>query len=486
MGAQDYQAETRALIKQVDARLADLDPANKADKKKITALNKDKTELAKPIAYADALLAQIGGLLSEDEARELILAKLYDIARAELERYLNAEKRSLVLGIENLCGKYAVSCRELEAERDTTLKTLDGYLQGPGLLRMNANWSTCKLRDIADVRVSNVDKKTSTAETPIKLCNYMDVYANDYVTKSMDFMTASASKSEIERFGLQAGDVIITKDSETPDDIGVPAVVTDCVDGLVCGYHLALIRLRNSAINPIYLAKQLSTAPVSRHFASNATGSTRFGLPVSVIEDTRIPIAPIAEQTEIAEILSTVDRAIEQTEALIAKQQRIKTGLMQDLLTRGIDEHGNLRSEQTHQFKDSPLGRIPMEWDVRKIESISDFVTSGARGWAKHYSNDGAPFLRIGNLTRDHINMRFHDTVCVRPPAGTEGLRTLVAPGDVLISVTADLGLIGVIPDGFGEGYVNQHIALVRISQSRNRLKIHRLVSSKPCRANPN
>ena len=70
------------------------------------------------------------------------------------------------------------------------------------------------------------------------------------------------------------------------------------------------------------------------------------------------------EQAKIAEILSTVDRAIEQTEALIAKQQRIKTGLMQNLLTRGIDEHGNLRSEQTHEFKDSPLGRIPVKWEV--------------------------------------------------------------------------------------------------------------------------
>ena len=65
----------------------------------------------------------------------------------------------------------------------------------------------------------------------------------------------------------------------------------------------------------------------------------------------------IAEQSKIAEVLSTVDRAIKQSETLIAKQQRIKTGLMQDLLTRGIDEHGNLRSEQTHKFKDSPLGR---------------------------------------------------------------------------------------------------------------------------------
>ena len=73
-----------------------------------------------------------GGQLSEEKARELILAKLYDIVHAELERYLNTEKRRLVLGIENLWDKYAVSSRELEAERDATLKTLDGYLQGLG------------------------------------------------------------------------------------------------------------------------------------------------------------------------------------------------------------------------------------------------------------------------------------------------------------------------------------------------------------------
>ena len=83
------------------------------------------------------------------------------------------------------------------------------------------------------------------------------------------------------------------------------------------------------------------------------------------------------EQTKIAEILSTVDRAIEQTEALIAKQQRIKTGLMQGLLTKGIDEHGNIRSEETHEFKDSPLGRIPVEWECLTIDDIVIYVGSG-------------------------------------------------------------------------------------------------------------
>jgi len=84
-----------------------------------------------------------------------------------------------------------------------------------------------------------------------------------------------------------------------------------------------------------------------------------------------------AEQSKIAEILSTVDRAIEQTETLIAKQQRIKVGMMQDLLTRGIDERGNLRSEQTHEFKDSPLGRVPVEWDVIELGSSGVWASGG-------------------------------------------------------------------------------------------------------------
>ena len=307
---------------------------------------------------------------------------------------------------------------------------------------MNANWSTCKLSDIADVRVSNVDKKTSNAETPVKLCNYMDVYANDYVNKSIDFMVASASKSEIDRFRLQAGDVIITKDSETPDDIGVPAVVTDSIDGLVCGYHLALIRPRSDVIDSIYLAKQLSTAPISRYFSSNASGSTRFGLPINVIEDARIPVAPKPEQTKIAQILSTVDRAIEQTEALIAKQQRIKTGLMQDLLTRGIDEHGNLRSEQTHQFKDSPVGRIPVEWESGLFEScISGSPKNGIYKPQSAYSEQGTPIIRIDAFGHgDRINAQSQKRVLL---SKSEIDQYRLREGEILINRVNSIQYLG-------------------------------------------
>jgi type I restriction enzyme, S subunit len=197
-----------------------------------------------------------------------------------------------------------------------------------------------------------------------------------------------------------------------------------------------------------------------------SSGTTIAYLPREKFEEFEIehPTSKL-EQVKIAEILSTVDRAIEQTEASIAKQQRIKTGLMQDLLTRGIDEHGNPRSESTHKFKDSHLGRIPAEWNAADLESIATFVTSGSRGWAQYYSTQGAIFLRIGNLTRAHINLRFDDLVLVNPPLSSEGKRTAVRSGDLLISITADLGIIGMIPSDFGEAYVNQHIALIRLRE---------------------
>ncbi len=134
LGGDEFKAESQELIRQVDAQLAKLDNGNKDDKKKITALNKDKAALQTRLAKTDALLAAIGGQLSEVEARRLILKKLYDLARNELSRYLNAEKRGLIAVVENLWDKYSVSSRELEQERAKTLKTLDGFLKDLGYL----------------------------------------------------------------------------------------------------------------------------------------------------------------------------------------------------------------------------------------------------------------------------------------------------------------------------------------------------------------
>ena len=119
----------------------------------------------------------------------------------------------------------------------------------------------------------------------------------------------------------------------------------------------------------------------------------------------------LQEQAKIAEVLSMVDRAIEETEALIAKQQRIKTGLMQDLLTRGIDEHGNLRSEQTHKFKDSPLGRVPVEWDPMPLCSCGQWFSGGTPSKAiRRFWGGEVPWVRPKDMKQFELHQSI-DTI---------------------------------------------------------------------------
>jgi type I restriction enzyme S subunit len=108
------------------------------------------------------------------------------------------------------------------------------------------------------------------------------------------------------------------------------------------------------------------------------------------------------------------------------------------------------------------LPDLPDGWSWATTDQLFWFVTSGSRGWAKYYSDSGAVFLRIGNLDHDSISLDLSDTQHVQPPEGAEGTRTRVAPGDVLISITADVGMIALVRDDLEEAYINQHISLAR------------------------
>ncbi len=260
-------------------------------------------------------------------------------------------------------------------------------------------------------------------------------------------------------------DVLFAKITPCTEN-GKGCIATGVVNGVgFASTEFHVLRAKDTG-DPGFIYQWSIYSPLRQKAAAAMTGSAgQQRVPASFFDTYRIHRLERSEQSKVAEVLSTVDRAIEQTGALIAKQQRIKTGLMQDLLTCGIDEHGNLRSERTHRFKESSLGRIPVEWDVVHLGAVSDFVTSGARGWAKYYRQEGAIFLRIGNLTRQHINLRLDDVVCVQTPKSAEGQRTKVMEGDLLLSITADLGIVGVIPASFGDAFVNQHIALARLNK---------------------
>jgi type I restriction enzyme M protein len=134
IGGEEYKAESRELLERVEEQLAKLDPANKADKRTFNALSKDKAALRARVAEVDTLQEAIGGQLTEEEAKGLILSKLYRIANGELNRYLNTEKRALIGVVENLWDKYSVSSRRLESIRANTLTQLDEFLQRLGYI----------------------------------------------------------------------------------------------------------------------------------------------------------------------------------------------------------------------------------------------------------------------------------------------------------------------------------------------------------------
>ena len=171
------------------------------------------------------------------------------------------------------------------------------------------------------------------------------------------------------------------------------------------------------------------------------------------------------EQAKIAEVLSTVDRAIEETEALIAKQQRIKTGLMQDLLTRGIDEHGNLRSEKTHKFKDSPLGRIPVEWDVTLLDSLA--VRGSGHTPNKQrpaYWNGGIKWVSLAD-SRKLDDLYISDTDKEISELGLKNSSAVLHPaGTVILSRDAGVGKSAILAH---EMAVSQHFMAWRCKPTK-------------------
>jgi type I restriction enzyme S subunit len=202
--------------------------------------------------------------------------------------------------------------------------------------RIPGDWDLSKLSNIAQVIVSNVDKKFEGNETPVFLCNYLDVYQNEYITSNLEFMRGSASEAEINKFSLRRGDVLITKDSETAADIASAAVVANEIQNLICGYHLAILRPDKERMDSFFLAKTLQHDRVHNQFVTKANGVTRYGLTLSVINNAAIPVPPLEEQYKIARILSTWDRAIERVQRLIEAKQRQKAKLVSQLLSGQI------------------------------------------------------------------------------------------------------------------------------------------------------
>ena len=179
---------------------------------------------------------------------------------------------------------------------------------------LSSNLKRYKLGDIAEIIISSVDKKTKDGEQKIRLCNFVDVYHNWAITKSMhnSFMIASAKEKDIERFSLKKGYVALTKDSETRDDIGISTYIADNLYNVILGYHCALVKPNEGILSGKYLNVFLHSNYIKKYFELNATGiGMRYTLSIQTLYDMPILLPSLEEQEYIGNIFSTIDRKIE-------------------------------------------------------------------------------------------------------------------------------------------------------------------------------
>ncbi len=267
--------------------------------------------------------------------------------------------------------------------------------------QLPGNWEAKPLRSAADYVVSNVDKVSADDEIPVRLCNYTDVYNNEFITLGHDFMHATASKAEISKFGMAVDDVIITKDSESWDDIGVPALVRETASDLVCGYHLALLRPVRQKMDGAFLFRCLQAKPIRVQLELAANGVTRFGIPKSEIGTMKLPVPPLAEQRLIADYL---DREAGRLDALVAEKERVldllaekRRALITHAVTGGLDPNVPVRDSGVPW-----LGEVPMHWTRSHLKRLLARIDYGISVSVETSGNIAV--LRMGDIQDGEID----------------------------------------------------------------------------------
>ena len=300
------------------------------------------------------------------------------------------------------------------------------------ILRMPSHWRVEKLKHVASVRFSSVDKKSEDGEMPVRLCNYTDVYNRDVIFDDPDFMQATATEAEIKRFTLRKGDVLITKDSEEWNDIAVPAYVAENLPGVLCGYHLALIRPNQDEIDGSFLSRAFSAEGIREQFHIAANGITRFGLPNRAISGALFPIPPLNEQRAIAAFLKRetgrIDELIQKKQRLIALAEEARLSLITSAVTKGIAP-GETRKPSGIEW----LKAIPFGWSALPFRRVLSGIEQGWSPQADQRRTEGDEWavLKVGAVLKGRFRPEEHKAL---PPDLEPERRFEVKEGDLLLT----------------------------------------------------
>ena len=300
-----------------------------------------------------------------------------------------------------------------------------------------------KLADIANIEISGVDKKTIEGGTPVRLCNFVDVYYNWAITKekAKSFMLASAKQTEIDKCSIGKGMVAITKDSETRDDIGIATYIADDFEDVLLGYHCALITPNPAIVDGKYLNAFMHTRYIQKYFENNASGSgQRYTLSNDTIGNIPVLLPSIEEQHTIGKVLADIDRKIE-----LNKQINDNLEAMAKQLYDYWFVQFDFPNEEGKPYKSSggamvwneKLKReIPQGWSNGVLSDVAN-ITMGQSPDGSSYNEDSEGIIFYQGST--DFGLRFPD---IRQY--TTSPSRYANKGDILMSVRAPVGALNI------------------------------------------
>jgi type I restriction enzyme S subunit len=336
-----------------------------------------------------------------------------------------------------------------------------------------SNWKKYNLSELADIKLSNVDKKEYPNQRQIRLCNYTDVYKNNFINSEIarDFMISTCSELEYQRFNLKQGQVAITKDSEKRNDIGISTYISESFDDIVLGYHLALISPKFGKLDGKFLNYWLSSKFAKTYFENNAGGSgQRCTLTIDIIRSIPLIIPEFDIQIQISKLLFDLDSKIELNNRINAELEAMAKTIYDYWFVQFDFPDKNGKPYKTSGGKlvwNEELKReIPEGWEVKKLYEIENNIITGKTPstTVEEYFGGDIPFVTIDDIRKQLYILKSFRTLS-KFGADSQSSKYL-QPGDICVSCIGTIGVIGLVGT---ECQTNQQINSISIKRDFNR-----------------
>lgn len=256
---------------------------------------------------------------------------------------------------------------------------------------------------------------------------------------------------------VQCGDVLV---STVRTYLRAIAKVDSASPDLIASTGFCVVRPGNE-VDSGFIGWAAKSEPFVSKVVARSVGVSYPAINASELVNIQVPLPPLETQRRIARFL---DKKTAQIDGLIEKKRTLLERLAekrQALITRAVTKGMNPDVPMKPSGIDW-LGDIPAHWEVKQLRRVRRYLTSGSRDWAAYYSNEGDPFLRMTNVTGQGVELDLNDLRFVSLEGVTEGIRTSVLEGDILITITAELGSVAIVRKNIEGAYINQHLALFR------------------------